>query len=68
MSGTVFSRDPEHAHAVGRRMLTGNVGINGLTVAPNIPFGGYKLSGFGREGKPEGLASFQEIQALYLLG
>jgi aldehyde dehydrogenase (NAD+) len=49
-------------------MLTGNVGINGLTVAPNIPFGGYKLFGFGREGGPEGLASFQEIQALYMLG
>jgi aldehyde dehydrogenase (NAD+) len=68
LSGTVFSRDPEHAHAVGRRMLTGNVGINGLTVAPNVPFDGCKLSGFGREGKPEGLASFQEIQALYMLG
>jgi acyl-CoA reductase-like NAD-dependent aldehyde dehydrogenase len=68
LSGKVFSRDPERAYAVGRRMRTGNVGVNGLTVAPNIPFGGYKQSGFDREGGPEGLASFQEIQALYMLG
>jgi aldehyde dehydrogenase (NAD+) len=37
-------------------------------MAPNVPFGGYKQSGVGREGGPEGIESFLETKAIYLLG
>jgi acyl-CoA reductase-like NAD-dependent aldehyde dehydrogenase len=31
-----------------------------------VPFGGYKLSGIGREGGPEGLEAFLEIKSIFM--
>jgi aldehyde dehydrogenase (NAD+) len=68
LSGTVFSADPERAYQVARRMQTGNISVNGLEMSPNVPFGGYKQSGLGREGGPEGLDAFLETKAVYRIG
>ena len=37
-------------------------------MAPNVPFGGYKQSGLGREAGPEGLEAFLETKAVYRVG
>jgi len=66
LSGTVFTSDVERGYATARRIKTGNVSVNGLEMAPNVPFGGFKQSGIGREGGPEGLNAFLEDQAVYL--
>jgi len=66
LSGTVFTSDRTWGYDVARRIKTGNVTINGLEMAPNVPFGGFKQSGIGREGGPEGLDAFLEYQAIYL--
>ncbi|CAE6807202.1 aldehyde dehydrogenase [Paraburkholderia nemoris] len=66
LSGTVFTSDVERGYATARRIRTGNVSVNGLEMAPNVPFGGFKQSGIGREGGPEGLSAFLEDQAIYL--
>ena len=66
LSGTVFTADVERGEQIARRVRTGNVSVNGLQIAPNIPFGGFKQSGVGREGGPEGLAAFLEPKAIYL--
>ncbi|SAK79203.1 aldehyde dehydrogenase [Caballeronia temeraria] len=66
LSGTVFTSDVERGYAVARRIKTGNVSVNALEMAPNVPFGGFKQSGIGREGGPEGLQAFMEDQAIYL--
>jgi acyl-CoA reductase-like NAD-dependent aldehyde dehydrogenase len=66
LSGTVFTSDVERGYAVARGIRTGNVSVNGLEMAPNVPFGGFKQSGIGREGGPEGLHAFLEDQAIYL--
>ncbi|MFP3587174.1 aldehyde dehydrogenase family protein [Paraburkholderia sp. SIMBA_055] len=66
LSGTVFTGDVERGYAMARRIRTGNVSVNGLEMAPNVPFGGFKQSGIGREGGPEGLHAFLEDQAIYL--
>ncbi|TAM53266.1 MAG: aldehyde dehydrogenase [Paraburkholderia sp.] len=66
LSGTVFTSDVERGSAIARRIRTGNVSVNGLGIAPNVPFGGFKQSGIGREGGPEGLGAFLEHQAIYL--
>ncbi|UII69874.1 aldehyde dehydrogenase [Pseudomonas sp. HN11] len=66
LSGSVFSTSTERAAAFARQIKTGNVTINGLQMAPNVPFGGFKQSGMGREGGPEGLDAFLESQAIYL--
>ena len=49
---------PEHAKAVARRIRTGTMSINGgVWYGPDVPFGGYKQSGLGRE---MGVAGFEE--------
>ncbi len=58
LSGAVWSADRARAVAVANRMRTGTVGINGgVWFSPDVPFGGYKQSGVGRE---MGVAGFEE--------
>jgi len=66
LSGGVFTEDVDHAYAVGRRIRTGNFGHNGRVIDFTIPYGGFKLSGVGREGGVEGLHGFTEIKAIFL--
>ena len=50
LSGSVWSADRERAIGVADRIRTGTIGINGgLWFSPDMPFGGYKQSGVGRE-------------------
>ena len=58
--------DPEKGLALAKRIRTGNVTVNGLNLQINAPFGGYKESGIGRVGGPEGLEGYQEIKTVYL--
>ncbi len=58
LSGSVWSGDRERAVRVSQRIRTGTIGINGgLWFSPDVPFGGYKQSGVGRE---SGVAGFEE--------
>jgi aldehyde dehydrogenase (NAD+) len=58
LSGTVFSADEERATGVAARMRVGTVSVNGgVWFSADMPFGGYKQSGIGRE---MGLAGFEE--------
>ena len=58
LSGTVFCSDPERAAGVAARMRVGTVNVNGgVWYSADMPFGGYKQSGIGRE---MGLAGFEE--------
>jgi aldehyde dehydrogenase (NAD+) len=58
LSGSVWSGDRDRAVEVSRRIRTGTIGINGgLWFSPDMPFGGYKQSGIGRE---SGVAGFEE--------
>ncbi len=65
LNGAVYSADPERAYAFGRRMRTGGLTVNGLIVDPKHPFGGYKESGMGREGGPEGLDNYLEVKTIH---
>lgn len=68
LSGTVFSNDLARAERIARQVRTGNISINGLQIDPGVPFGGFKQSGIGREGGPEGLEVFLESKAIYFPG
>jgi aldehyde dehydrogenase (NAD+) len=58
LSGSVWSEDRARALAVAHRIRTGTIGVNGgLWYSPDVPFGGYKQSGIGRE---MGVAGFEE--------
>ena len=62
LSGTVFSADAERAQKVASRLRVGTVNVNGgVWYSADVPFGGYKQSGVGRE---MGLAGFEEYLEL----
>ena len=64
LSGAVIGSD-DRAIAVGRRIRTGTLSINGGNYsAPDSPFGGYKQSGIGREMGVAGLEEFLERKTL----
>jgi aldehyde dehydrogenase (NAD+) len=64
LHGAVWSADESRALAVARRMRTGTVDINGAAYNPLAPFGGFKLSGVGREMGPYGLEDYLELKAV----
>ncbi len=64
LSGYVSSGDLEHARAIAARLRTGNVHINNAGADPNAPFGGYKMSGNGREWGEFGFEEFLEVKAV----
>ncbi len=62
LAAMIWSKDLEKANQVARRLRCGTVWINTYGVFLNeVPFGGYKQSGFGRE---LGLAGFWEYTQL----
>ncbi|KQR91158.1 MAG: aldehyde dehydrogenase [Microbacterium ginsengisoli] len=66
LGGSVWTADHGRGVDVARRIHTGTIGVNGYLPDPTAPFGGVKASGIGRELGPEGLASYQTAQSIYL--
>ncbi|MBV9836490.1 MAG: aldehyde dehydrogenase family protein [Solirubrobacterales bacterium] len=66
LRGAVFSADPGRALAVAKRMRTGEVDINGYKLTIDIPFGGYKKSGYGRCQGRFGFEEFLQIKSIQL--
>ncbi|GAB3218424.1 aldehyde dehydrogenase [Mycolicibacterium hippocampi] len=65
LSGTVFSPDLDRANSVAARLRVGTVNINGgVWYSADLPFGGYKQSGIGREMGLAGFEEYLEIKAL----
>ncbi len=59
LGGSVFSSNNERAVNVARQIDTGMVYINHVTgIAPELPFGGTKHSGYGREQSPAAIYEF----------
>jgi aldehyde dehydrogenase (NAD+) len=65
LAGSVWTADPAHGEAVAGRLRTGGVAVNSsVPMDLGSPFGGFKRSGIGREGGPEGLAPYTEYQSI----
>ncbi len=64
LSAYVQSGNRDAALAVARRLQVGNVHVNGASINPAMPFGGYKQSGNGREWSVFGLEEYLEIKAI----
>jgi acyl-CoA reductase-like NAD-dependent aldehyde dehydrogenase len=60
----VFSADSARAMQVAKQLRTGNVGINTAQRNHEMPFGGFKSSGVGRDGGSFGLHAYSEMQSL----
>lgn len=67
LGGSVFSTDEARAALVASRLEVGMAHVNTIAAeAAEIPFGGVKRSGFGREMGPIGIGEFAN-QRLYFL-
>jgi len=65
LSGAVTSADEDRALAVGRRIRSGTIGVNGgVFYGADAPFGGYKASGIGRQNGLEGLEQYLETKTI----
>ena len=62
LSGAVFTHDDSVAEKVVREVRTGQIFVNTAGLCVTQPFGGFKQSGLGREGGPEGLDGYLETK------
>jgi acyl-CoA reductase-like NAD-dependent aldehyde dehydrogenase len=60
--GYVWSGDSARALRVASALRTGTVQINGAPMHSDAPFGGYKLSGIGRDGGTYALTAYSELK------
>lgn len=65
LGGSVWGADLDAAISLAGRMEAGTVWVNKhADLAPNVPFGGAKMSGLGTELGEEGLAEFTQQQVI----
>ncbi|MFA5884775.1 MAG: aldehyde dehydrogenase family protein [Acidimicrobiia bacterium] len=60
----VFSEDTARAYAVAQMLEAGNVGINTAQRNHETAFGGWKMSGVGRDGGVFGMHAYTEMQSI----
>ncbi|HEY4332691.1 MAG TPA: aldehyde dehydrogenase family protein [Ilumatobacteraceae bacterium] len=65
LSGAVYSGDHQRSLGVARKIRVGTMIVDGgLWHGPDVPFGGYKQSGIGRENGVMGFEEYLEVKAL----
>ncbi|MBO0344419.1 NAD-dependent succinate-semialdehyde dehydrogenase [Roseibium sp. CAU 1637] len=67
LGGGIFSKNEERARELAEKHFdTGMICINGYNIAiPNMPFGGVKDSGYGREHGGFGMKEFVNVKSIY---
>ncbi|MGO1461235.1 MAG: betaine-aldehyde dehydrogenase [Marinobacter sp.] len=67
LAAGVFTTDITRAHRVIHQLEAGICWINSFGASPaEMPVGGYKLSGLGRENGREGLAQYTQTKSVYV--
>ena len=67
MQAGVFTRDLARAHRLVRRIRAGVVWVNTYrAISPMAPFGGYGLSGLGREGGQESVREYTRTKSVWI--
>lgn len=67
LAAGVFTRDVVKAHRLSRAIRAGTVWVNTYhAIDPAVPFGGYKMSGYGREGGIEHLDEYLNTKAVFI--
>lgn len=67
LGASVWTRDVGRAHSVARRIEAGCVRINTANgLDPSTPWGGMKMSGWGREMGPESIDAYTESKSVWI--
>lgn len=64
LAAYVWSNDVRLAHSIASELETGNVFINSYGYSSEIPFGGYKMSGIGREHGWEAIHEYTQVKSV----
>jgi acyl-CoA reductase-like NAD-dependent aldehyde dehydrogenase len=65
LAGNVFSGSLDRSISVARRLRAGAIGVNGgAPFGADVPFGGYKESGIGRQNGLAGLEQYTELKSV----
>ncbi|MCF7808808.1 MAG: NAD-dependent succinate-semialdehyde dehydrogenase [Candidatus Marinimicrobia bacterium] len=67
LGGSLWTADVKRGEALARRVESGAVFVNGMTMSdPRMPFGGIKKSGYGRELGQYGIREFVNIKSIWI--
>jgi len=63
----VWTTDVAKAHPMGRRSKNGSVRVNSYQMTdPAVPFGGYKMSGYGRESGSDHVKEYLNTKGFWI--
>ena len=67
LAGAVWTKDIHRGHRVAHALRTGTVWINAYrVVGPDVPFGGFGLSGLGRENGIDAVHEYTQTKAVWV--
>ena len=67
LAASIWTKDPSIGVKLGAGISSGALFVNGVVASdPRLPFGGVKLSGYGRELSIEGLHEFMNVRAVWI--
>ncbi len=67
LAGAVWTKDIHRGHRVAHALRTGTVWINAYrVVGPDVPFGGFGLSGLGRENGVDAVHEYTQTKAIWV--
>lgn len=67
LAAGVWTKDLQRAHRMAHAIRAGTVWINSYrTISFNAPFGGYKMSGLGKENGLEGLKEYTNVKSVWV--
>jgi (Z)-2-((N-methylformamido)methylene)-5-hydroxybutyrolactone dehydrogenase len=67
LAGAVWTKDVHRAHRVAHALRAGTIWVNAYrVVAPDVPFGGYGMSGLGRENGIDAVREYTQTKAIWV--